>query len=185
MNLVDHSQALVAFLVVCAVALIVAYDILHLIGNKRTVPLLGELDNGGYAWASTLVEESARNSPNLLTVVAMMLLPWLLAMPSDTPEWTLVVFDVLLLLLMVTMVLPKRYAITSTHLYADGQRSEWANLQPLDAEKPIRGRIVLQRRGWWLFAPLPLGGSAEELRRARELILEWQYYESATDDESE
>ena len=29
-----------------------------------------------------------------------------------------------------------------------------------------RRRIVLQRNGWWLFAPLPLGGSPDDLEQA-------------------
>ena len=27
-------------------------------------------------------------------------------------------------------------------------------------------RIVLQRRGWWILAPLPIGGSTEDLEQA-------------------
>ena len=165
--------------------LIVVYDILHLLRNRQTVPLLGELPNGGYAWSSTVSQESARNSTNILTLLAMMVLPWLLVTPSDTPVWTMVVFDLLLILLLVTMLLPKRYALTSTHLYADGQRTEWGSLEHIDEDKAISGRILLQRKGWWLFAPLPLGGSQEDLRKARQLIIAIQNSDWPTSDESE
>lgn len=181
MSLVDHSPALVAVLVVSTVALIVAYDVLHLVRNRRTVPLLGELPNGGYAWTSTLAQEALRNSANILTMLAIMVLPWMLAIPSDTPVSALVIFDLLLALLLVTMLLPKRYAITATHLYADGQRTAWESLHPLDSEKGWWRRIVLQRRGWWLFAPLPLGGSEEELHRVHRLIMRFQTADTITE----
>ena len=44
------------------------------------------------------------------------------------------------------LLVPKRYAITSTHLFADGQRYEWSRLV-LPKRQP-KHRIMLLRKGW-------------------------------------
>ena len=72
------------------------------------------------------------------------------------------------------MLLPKRYAITKTSVYADGQRLDWDKIKKIDPEVSINKRIVLFREGWWIFAPLPLGGSKNELFIAKELIIKAQ-----------
>tara|TARA_B100001123_G_scaffold450516_1_gene621689 strand:+ start:3299 stop:3868 length:570 start_codon:yes stop_codon:yes gene_type:complete len=172
--LVNTSPELVGSLIVSLVGLIVVYDILHLYKNKKTVPQLGNLPLGGYAWSSTLNQEFFRNGPNILTVIAMAVLPWLLITSSSTPIWIVVVFDIFLLLLIVTMLLPKRYAITKTSIYADGQRLSWDSIKTLELEEKITQRIVLYREGWGIFAPLPLGGSREDLIFARDLIIKAQ-----------
>ena len=168
------SPVLVGSLVLILVGLIVTYDILHLTKNKKTVPNLGYLPQGGFAWSSTINEEFFRNGPNILTLISMALLPWLLASVSSTPFWMIFIFDILLILLIITMLLPKRYAITKTSVYADGQRLEWGKIKKIDQEVHIKNRIVLQREGWWIFAPLPLGGSKKELLIAKELIFNAQ-----------
>ena len=78
MILVTTSPVLIGSLIVSLVGLIVVYDILHLFRNKKTVPQLGNLPLGGYAWSSTFNQEIFRNGPNILTLIAMAILPWLL-----------------------------------------------------------------------------------------------------------
>tara|TARA_X000000368_G_C22961036_1_gene680985 strand:- start:343 stop:900 length:558 start_codon:yes stop_codon:yes gene_type:complete len=172
--LVETSPVLIGSLITTAVGLIVVYDLLHLYKNKSTVPKLGKLPLGGFAWSSTLEQELFRNGPNILTLITMAVLPWLLASSTFTPTWIVIIFDILLLLLVITMLLPKRYAITKTSIYADGQRLDWSSIKELDAEESVSRRIVLHREGWWIFAPLPLGGSKEELSIARKLIIKAQ-----------
>ncbi len=174
MILVDSSPVLIGSLITTTVGLIVVYDLLHLYKNKKTVPKLGNLPLGGFAWSSTIEQEIFRNGPNILTLITMAILPWLLASPTLTPTWIVIIFDILLILLVITMLLPKRYAITKTSIYADGQRLGWESIKELDPEVSISRRIVLHREGWWIFAPLPLGGSKEELSVARELIIKAQ-----------
>ena len=67
-----------------------------------------------------------------------------------------------------SLLVPKRYAITSTHLFADGQRYPWERLR-LAKRQPKR-RIMLLRNGWGPFGPLPLGGDPQSLGVAREYI---------------
>ena len=174
MILVSTSPVFIGSLITTLVGLIVIYDILHLYKNQKTVPMLGNLPSGGFAWRSTVVQEIFRNGPNILTLITMAFLPWLLTSSSFTPTWIVIIFDILLLLLVITMLLPKRYAITKTSIYADGQRVEWKSIKQLDPEVSILRRIVLHRDGWWIFAPLPLGGSREELAIAKELIIKAQ-----------
>ena len=69
---------------------------------------------------------------------------------------------------LISLLIPKRYAITSTHLFADGQRYAWERLR-LAKRQPKR-RIMLLRNGWGPFGPLPLGGDATSLGVAREYI---------------
>ena len=179
MILATTSPVLIGSLIVSLVGLIVAYDILHLFRNKKTVPQLGNLPLGGYAWSSTLNQEIFRNGPNILTIIAMAILPWLLISASSTPTWMVILFDIFLFFFIVTMLLPKRYAITKTSIYVDGQRLDWDSIKTLDSETLTSQRIVLHRLGWWIFAPLPLGGSSEDLVIAKDLIMkaqknEWQ-----------
>ncbi|MBJ24437.1 MAG: hypothetical protein CMB64_07200 [Euryarchaeota archaeon] len=172
--MVNTSPILVGSLIISAVGLIVIYDILHIIRNKKTVPVLGSLPRGGFAWSSTSEQEFFRNGPNILTLITMGILPWLLASLSFTPIVLILIFDLFLLILIFTMLLPKRYAITKTSVFADGQRLDWAKIKRVDEEISLNKRLVLFRDGWWIFAPLPLGGSKEELIIAKELIINAQ-----------
>ena len=104
------------------------------------------------------------------SMAAMMALPWGFASFSDTPITYVIIWDVLLGLHIVSLLVPKRYAITSTHLFADGQRYEWSRLV-LPKRQP-KHRIMLLRKGWGPFGPLPLGGDRSDLDIAAERIIE-------------
>jgi hypothetical protein len=99
---------------------------------------------------------------------AMMVLPWMLAELSDTPVLWVWIWDVLLAFHLISLLIPKRYAVTSTHLFADGQRYEWNRLKL--AKRQPKKRIMLLRKGWGPFGPLPLGGDRTTLHKAIELI---------------
>jgi len=58
--------------------------------------------------------------------------------------------------------------VTSTHLFADGQRYEWKKLR-LAKRQPKR-RIMLLRKGWGIFGPLPVGGKYHDLEQAKTAI---------------
>ena len=69
---------------------------------------------------------------------------------------------------LISLLVPKRYAVTRTHAFADGQRYEWQRLR-LSKRQPTR-RIMLLRKGWGIFGPLPLGGAQNDLSIARSRI---------------
>jgi hypothetical protein len=94
----------------------------------------------------------------------MMALPWALAELSNTPTIYVWLWDILLALHIISLLVPKRYAITATHLFADGQKYEWSRLK-LSKIQPKR-RIMLLRKGWGPFGPLPLGGDRSDLKVA-------------------
>ena len=158
----------VALTIVIIVALIVLYDVWALYRNRHRVPLLGQLTNGGYAWSSSIADELRRNGPNILTMLTMIGLPWLLANKSGTNESYIVLFDILLFIHLISLLIPKRYAITRTHLFADGHSYSWSYFSKLKWKKSQR--LILQRKGWWLFAPLPLGGTDSNLEEAANRI---------------
>ncbi len=183
--LVSLSPEAVSVAVVGLVGAIVLYDGYRLRRMRAEVVTLGELGNGGWAWESNSEREVFRNGTSLLTLGIMMVLPWMLAESSGTPEFLVILFDLLLGLHCVWLMLPKRYAVTKTHLFADGFQ------YPFDALRwkgwSGGNRIVLQRKGWWLFAPLPLGGALSDLEQAAARIEalqsgEWQLF---TDSEEE
>jgi len=93
----------------------------------------------------------------------MMALPWPFVEISSTPIYSVIVFDILLGLHCVWLMLPKRYAISKTHLFADGFQYSWDMLRWVNWDGG--NRIVLQRKGWWIFAPMPLGGSLTDLEQ--------------------
>ena len=158
----------VAFAAVCVLAGIVVWDAYWLTKQRRDVPELGPLSNGGFAWASEGVHEMIRQWGNLGSMAAMMVLPWALLEASNTPIIYAVLWDVFLALHLISLLVPKRYAITSTHLFADGQRYPWERLR-LAKRQPKR-RIMLLRNGWGPFGPLPLGGDPHSLGVAKEYI---------------
>ena len=158
----------VALTIVIIVALIVLYDVWALYRNRHRVPLLGYLTNGGYAWSSSVADELRRNGPNILTMLTMIGLPWLLANKSGTNEIYIVLFDILLFIHLISLLIPKRYTITRTHLFADGHSYSWNYFRELKWKKSQR--LILQRKGWWLFAPLPLGGTDLDLKEAASRI---------------
>ena len=153
---------------VAILTVIIAWDAWWLGRQRIDIPNLGELPNSGYAWESNQSQEVSRQWANLMTMGAMMALPWMLAELSDTPLLWVWIWDFLLVIHLISLLIPKRYAITSTHLFADGQRYEWNRLQL--AKKQPKKRIMLLRKGWGPFAPLPLGGERIELGKALERI---------------
>jgi len=155
------SPSMIAAAVVGLVAFIVLYDGWRVMQGRSRVGRLGRLSGGGFAWQTDAGRELVRNGSQLATLGVMMALPWMLSERSETPIWWLLLFDGLLALHCVWLVLPKRYAITRTHLFVDGFEHAWESLRWGGWEGG--SRIVLQRRGWWLFAPLPLGGQPDDL----------------------
>lgn len=158
----------VALAAVVVLAGIVAWDAYWLTKQRRDVPEMGPLPGGGFAWESEGVHEMIRQWGNLGSMAAMMVLPWALLEVSDTPMMYAILWDVFLALHLISLLVPKRYAITSTHLFADGQRYPWERLR-LAKRQPKR-RIMLLRNGWGPFGPLPLGGDGASLGVAREYI---------------
>ena len=176
------STELAAQVAVVVLALIVVWDAFWLTRQRRDVPTLGQLPNGGYAWASEGVHEAVRQWGNLGSMAAMMVLPWGLLGASNTPMVYAVIWDVLLSMHLISLLIPKRYAITRTHLFADGQRYAWDRLR-LASKQPKR-RIMLLRKGWGVFGPLPLGGDADALTTARNYIKAMDYARSHPDMDS-
>jgi hypothetical protein len=158
----------VALVAVVLLGLIVLWDAYWLTKQRTDVPELGTLPAGGFAWESEGVHEMVRQWGNLGSMAAMMALPWALLEASNTPLIYAVVWDVLLALHLISLLVPKRYAITSTHLFADGQRYAWERLRL--AKRQPRRRIMLLRNGWGPFGPLPLGGDVASLSVARAYI---------------
>ena len=164
MAMFSLSSAAVSTAVVALVAAVVLYDGYRLRRMRAEVPMLGELRNGGWAWESDSEYEVIRNGTSLLTLGIMMALPWLLAESSETPTSAVLVFDLLLGLHCLWLMVPKRYAVTQTHLFADGFQYSWDGLRSTGWSGG--SRLVLQRKGWWLFAPLPVGGALSDLEQA-------------------
>ena len=157
-----------ALFAVIILAGIVAWDAFWLTRQRQDIPQMGELKKGGFAWKSEGPQEVIRQWGNLASMAAMMALPWALLSASDTSIWYAVAWDALLSLNLISLLIPKRYAVTRTHLFADGQRYDWKRLR-LQQRQPAR-RIMLLRKGWGVFGPLPLGGSQNDLSVARSRI---------------
>jgi len=157
-----------ALIAVCVLGAIVAWDAYWLTRQRQDIPILGELQNGGFAWTSEGPQEVIRQWGNLASMAAMMALPWALIGASDTSYWYAIIWDLLLSLHLISLLIPKRFAVTRTHLFADGQRYDWKRLR-LQRRQPAR-RIMLLRKGWGIFGPLPLGGSQNDLTVARSRI---------------
>jgi len=157
-----------AIFVIVILAGIVLWDAFWLTKQKRDIPNLGDLPNGGFAWASEGPQEVIRQWGNLFSMAAMMSLPWALISLSNTSIIYGIIWDILLALHIIYLLIPKRYAVTSTHLFADGQRYEWKKLR-LAKRQPKR-RIMLLRKGWGIFGPLPVGGKYHDLEQAKTSI---------------
>ena len=155
------DSELMAQFCVAVLLVIVIWDAYWLTRQRIDIPNLGQLPNSGYAWESNQSQEVSRQWANLLTIGAMMILPWMLAELSNTPTIWVWIWDVLLAFHVVSLLIPKRYAITSTHLFADGQKYEWSRLKL--AKKQPKKRVMLLRKGWGPFGPRPLGGSISTL----------------------
>ena len=158
------DSASMAQFCVAVLTRIVIWDAWWLGRQRIDIPTLGDLPNSGYAWESNQSQEVSRQWANLMTMGAMMILPWMLAELSDTPDIWVWIWDILLAIHLISLLIPKRYAITSTHLFADGQRYEWNRLKL--AKRQPKKRIMLLRKGWGPFGPLPLGGQRSDLNIA-------------------
>jgi len=158
----DQTTA-VAWAVVCLVATIVLYDGYRLLRTKEEISSLGALSSGGYAWESDSSREIMRNGTSLITLGIMMALPWPFVESSGTPVISVLLYDILLGIHCLWLMMTKRYAISRTHLFADGFQYPWESLRW--DEWNGGNRIVLQRKGWWIFAPLPIGGSLADLEQ--------------------
>ena len=160
----------VAIAMVLILGAIVAWDAWWLARQHRDIPEFGRLPNNGFAWKSERNHEMFRQWANLGSMAAMMALPWGFASFSNTPIVYVVLWDVLLGLHIISLLVPKRYAVTSTHLFADGQRYAWERLR-LPKRQP-KHRIMLLRKGWGPFGPLPLGGDRSDLDVAAQIIVD-------------
>ena len=146
----------VAFAAVCVLAAIVVWDAYWLTKQRRDVPELGPLS---WRWFCVVERGCARDDS---TVGKPRFdgghdgVPWALLEASNTPVLYAILWDVFLGLHLISLLVPKRYAITSTHLFADGQRYRWERLRM--AKRQPKRRIMLLRNGWGPFGPLPLGG---------------------------
>ncbi|MDP6906765.1 MAG: hypothetical protein QF440_05055 [Candidatus Thalassarchaeaceae archaeon] len=171
------DTGIAALIVIGMTSIIVLGDGWKLIQAHRDIPKFGRFENGAMAWKSQLGQEVVRNFVMVGTVIVMMVVPWLLAEKSDTHIAWVIAFDILLALHAISLIIPKRYAITKDALWVDGFRIEWTRLW----WSGWRGgsSIILQRKGWWRLAPLPLGGSdkdiaAAALRIDAIMVSEWE-----------
>ena len=160
----DDTTSIVGFGAIALVSLIVVIDAFRYFMMEREVPYLGILPNGGWAWSTTVRYEYERNWANVITLVVMGLMPWLLNPILDISPLQLVLFPLAMFGMLILQLVPKRYAVTRDLLSADGFNFDWDQIvwRGWDGGR----RIVLQRSGWWLFAPLPLGGSPHDLEQA-------------------
>lgn len=154
----------IALAVVLLTACVVVLDGWKLVRAHRQIPALGRFENGGMAWSSDASHEFVRNAINLGTVAVMMVAPWFLAARSGTATHWVIAFDALLTIHGLWLLLPKRYAITRDALWADGFRVDWKRIW-WNGQR-MGSTIVLQRRGWWRLAPIPVGGDAADLDAA-------------------
>ena len=155
----------IAMVAVSILAIIIAWDAYWLTKQRSDVPILGKQDNGCFAWQSEGSHEVIRQWGTLGSMAAMMALPWGLVQISNTSVTYVIIWDILLALHLISLLIPKRYAITKTHLFADGQRYPWSMLKI--AKRQPKRRIMLLRKGWGIFGPLPLGGEQNDLTTAR------------------
>ena len=96
---------------VVVLAIIVAWDAWWLGRQRMDIPELGELPNGGFAWESNQSQEVSRQWANLLTMGAMMVLPWMLAELSNTPIIWVWIWDILLAIHLISLLIPKRLSL--------------------------------------------------------------------------
>lgn len=161
-GLPEPSQIAVGvFLLTAAIVILDGWKLLR---AHREIPNLGPFANGGMAWKSRFEQELVRNMTMLGAIAVMIVAPWFLAERSGTDVRFVILFDILLAIHAIWLLLPKRYAVTRDALWVDGFRVDWARLWWTGYKG--RSAIILQRRGWWRLAPLPLGGGADDLAAA-------------------
>ena len=107
--------------------------------------------------------EYERNWANVITILIMGIMPLLLDPILGIPTIQIILFPLVLGGMLVLQIVPKRYAVTKDRLSADGFTFDWENIVWTGWKGG--SRIVLQRKGWGILAPLPLGGSREDLEQ--------------------
>ena len=162
--IMNDSSSVVGFVAIGFISAIVLIDGIRYMSMEREVPRLGFLPRGGFAWSTTIRMEYERNWANVITILVMSIMPYLLDPILNIPTLQVILFPLVLGGMLVLQLVPKRYAITKDKLSADGFTFDWENV----VWKGWKGgsRIVLQRSRWWILAPLPLGGSTEDLEQA-------------------
>lgn len=163
-TLINDGSSTVGFVAIGFVSAIVIFDGIRYFTMEREVPFLGNLPRGGYAWSTTVRMEYERNWANVITILVMAIIPVLLNPILNIPEIQLILFPLVLSGMLVLQLVPKRYAVTKDRLSADGFFFDWENIVWKGWKRGTR--IVLQRRGWWILAPLPIGGSIQDLEQA-------------------
>ena len=113
---------------------IVIWDAFWLTRQRTDVPKIGEL-SAGFAWTSEGSNEVIRQWGNLFSMAVMMALPWGFVEISGTSYIWALIWDVLLSLHLISLLIPKRYAVSRTHLFADGQRYSWERLKLAKKQK--------------------------------------------------
>ncbi|MDP6856208.1 MAG: hypothetical protein QGH13_01590 [Candidatus Thalassarchaeaceae archaeon] len=163
-GIINDSSTVVGYIAIGFISAIVLLDGFRYLSMERGVPRLGVLPRGGFAWATTFRMEYERNWANVITILVMAIIPYLLNPILDIPTVQIILFPLVLGGMLLLQIVPKRYAITQDRLSADGFTFEWENVVWTGWKGG--SRIVLQRRGWWVLAPLPLGGSKDDLEQA-------------------
>ena len=163
-SIVNEGPSIVGFVAIGFVSAIVIFDGVRYFAMEREVPRLGNLPRGGYAWSTTVRMEYERNWANVITILVMAIIPVLLNPILNIPTIQLVLFPLVLGGMLVLQLVPKRYAVTKDRLSADGFTFDWESV--VWSGWKGGSRIVLQRSGWWILAPLPLGGSTHDLEQA-------------------
>ena len=118
---------LIGGIAILILAGIVIWDAFWLTKQRTDVPKIGEL-SAGFAWTSEGSNEVIRQWGNLFSMAVMMALPWGFVEISGTSYIWALIWDVLLSLHLISLLIPKRYAVSRTHLFADGQRYSWERL---------------------------------------------------------
>ncbi|HJM66477.1 MAG TPA: hypothetical protein QF555_02910 [Candidatus Thalassarchaeaceae archaeon] len=163
-GIINDSSTAVGYVAIGFISSIVLLDGFRYLSMEREVPRLGVLPRGGFAWATTVRMEYERNWANVITILVMAVMPFLLDPVLHIPTIQIILFPFVLGGMLLLQIVPKRYAITKDRLSADGFTFEWENVVWTGWKGG--SRIVLQRNGWWILAPLPLGGSKENLEQA-------------------
>ena len=165
--MVDAQAIIQAIILVVAWGVLIV-DEIRLQSQQKVAKSIGQLNDGGWAWRTTWQHELIRRGPDLITCVFMALLPWMFRSLTN-PGWvTLILWSTALICFALLMLLPRRYAVTKTTLFADGWAIDWERLGSLKRRQT--DRIVMQRKGWWIFAPLALGGREHDLDEVEKRI---------------
>ena len=151
-----------AALVVFSLSIIVLWDGWMIWRSTKEIPSLGNLANGGFAWSSISNQEAFRQWGNLFSMAAMMVLPWSLASVTDTSIYWLIIWDVLLAIHLISLLVPKRYAVTPPISLQTVRNILGICFDCLSAN-PKKGSFYIGRAGGYLLH-FPLEGPSKILR---------------------